>query len=104
MQSNSFPMREWHVKNMENTIIKYLSGLPENATRYQRMLHKRYGGLDKVCNRIKYDLKHGVKNEEILSFFDKIKTSSDFSELRKIEGYSLRLDEIENRFIKLEFK
>ena len=77
-------MREWHVKNMENTIIKYLTGLPENATRYQRMLHKRYGGLDKVCNRIRYDLKHGVKNEEIISFFDKIKKAYKFISFSRI--------------------
>ncbi|MGE5782491.1 MAG: hypothetical protein ACM31J_06490 [Nitrososphaerales archaeon] len=98
LNPNRYPMRDWHVKNMQNTIVKYLTGLPENPTRYQRMLHKRYGGLDKVCNRIRYDLKHGVKNEEIFSFFDKVKTDSDFSDLRKINGYSFRLNEIEGRF------
>ena len=26
---NLFPMRDWHVKHMQDTIIKYLTGLPE---------------------------------------------------------------------------
>jgi hypothetical protein len=27
-------MRDWHVKHMQDTIIKYLTGLSENATRW----------------------------------------------------------------------
>ena len=33
---NLFPMRDWHVKHMQGTIIKYLTGLPENASRWQK--------------------------------------------------------------------
>ena len=49
---NNYPMREWHVKNMEKTVVKYLTGLPENASPYQKRLFKKYGGFNKVCNRI----------------------------------------------------
>ena len=100
---NNYPMRDWHVKNMEKTVVKYLKGLPENASPYQKRLFKKYGGFSKVCNRIKYDIKHGVKNEEIFSFLEKIKTDSDFSDLRKLEGYIDRINEIETKFNEIRF-
>ena len=100
---NNYPMREWHVKNMEKTVVKYLTGLPENASPYQKRLFKKYGGFNKVCNRIKYDIKHGVKNEEIVLFLEKIKTDSDFSDLRKLEGYPDRINDIETKFNDIHF-
>jgi hypothetical protein len=92
-------MRDWHVKNMENIVVKYVTGLSENATRYEVRIHKRYGGIEKVCRRIKYDMRHGVKNDEVLSFLERIRTDSSFSHLRELEGYLDRLNEIEAHFV-----
>ena len=64
---NSFPMREWHVKNMEKTIIKHVKGLSPDATKFERRMYKRYGGIHKVQMRIKYDIKHGVNNDEVIA-------------------------------------
>ena len=99
LAQNSFPMREWHVKNMENIVVKYVTGLSENATRYEVRIHKRYGGIEKVCRRIKYDMRHGVKNDEVLSFLERIRTDSSFSHLRELDGYLDRLNEIEAHFV-----
>jgi hypothetical protein len=91
-------MRDWHVKHMEQTIIKYIEGLPEGASRYQQKLHKKYGGIGKMCNMIEYDMKHGVTNEELLLFLRKIRTEPSYSELRKNDACLERLHEIELRF------
>jgi hypothetical protein len=34
---NSFPMREWHVKHMEKTIIKFVTGISADANRWDRI-------------------------------------------------------------------
>src|SRR5947209_5609653 len=43
LSNNSFPMREWHVEHMEKTIVKFVTGLSENASNWQRRQHNRYG-------------------------------------------------------------
>ena len=84
---NSFPMREWHVKNMEKTIIKHVKGLSPDATKFERRMYKRYGGIHKVQMRIKYDIKHGVNNEEVILFLQKIRTGIYFNYIIKSDGY-----------------
>ncbi|HEX6672156.1 MAG TPA: hypothetical protein VFC05_02420 [Nitrososphaeraceae archaeon] len=96
---NSFPMREWHVKNMEKTIIKHVKGLSPDATKFERRMYKRYGGIHKVQMRIKYDIKHGVNNEEVILFLQKIRTGMEFTDLLKSDGSLDRLNEIESYFI-----
>ena len=72
-------MRDWHVKHMQDTIVKYLTGLSENASRWQRRLDKKYGNLVQVTKRINYDLKHGVEKQEVLTFLELIKTDQSYS-------------------------
>jgi hypothetical protein len=88
MVQNSFPMREWHVEHMEKTVVKYVKGLSENASGWEKRNHK------------KYDIKHGVSSEQVSSVFEKIRNDSSFSSLRKGNGSMERLAEIENQFSK----
>ena len=92
-------MREWHVKHMQDTIIKYLTGLSENATRWQRRLDKKYGNLTLVTKRIDYDLKHGVEKQEVISFLELIKTHQSYIELRQTIGFEDRLYSLETSFL-----
>ena len=80
-------MRDWHVKHMQDTIVKYLTGISENATRWQKKLDKKYGNLTQVIKRIDYDLKHGVERDEVVAFLATIKTDQSFSELRQTIGF-----------------
>ena len=91
-------MRDWHVKHMQDTIVKYLTGLSENATRWQRRLDKKYGNLPQVTKRINYDLKHGVEKQEVLAFLKLIKTDQSYSELRKANDFGFRFDSLEAGF------
>ena len=95
-------MKEWHIKHMQDTIIKYLTGLPENANRFQRKLHKKYGNLTQVTKRLEYDLKHGVEKTEVITFLTAIKSNQSFSELRKTDGFEDRLNALELTYLKTD--
>ncbi|HET6809046.1 MAG TPA: hypothetical protein VFH28_08285 [Nitrososphaera sp.] len=91
-------MREWHVEHMEKIVVKYVKGLSENASGWEKRNHKKYGSLANICRQIEYDIKHGVSSEQVTSIFERIRNDSSFSTLRKSDGSMERLAEIENQF------
>jgi hypothetical protein len=93
-------MREWHVEHMEKTIVKYVKGLSENASGWEKRNHKKYGSLANICRQIDYDIKHGVSIEQVVAIFEKIRKDSSFSTLREGNGTMERLAEVENHFTK----
>src|SRR5947199_628387 len=95
---NSFPMREWHVEHMEKTVVKFVTGLSETATMWEKRQHKRYGRITSVCRQIGYDIKQGVTIEQVLAYIQKIRTHSTFFSLLKNEGSLKRLDELKKHF------
>src|ERR1051326_5770925 len=92
-------MREWHVKHMEKTVVKFVTGLSENATMWEKRQNKRYGRITNVCRQIGYDIKQGVTNEQVLLLLQKIRIDSSFSNLRINEGSIERSDEVEKHFM-----
>ena len=96
---NSFPMREWHVKHMEKTIIKFVTGLSVNATAWEKRLNKRYGRITNVCRQISYDIKQGATIEQVLMLLQKIRNDSSFSSLQKNDGSMERLNELDKHFL-----
>jgi hypothetical protein len=98
LQQNSFLTKEWHLENMKETVVKCVSGLIDNAALDKRH-HKKYGGnLAWVHKSVTTDIKHGVTVEEILDFLDKIRSSSEFADIRNKEGSLERLDLIKIHF------
>jgi hypothetical protein len=97
-------MREWHVKHMQDTIVKYLTGLSENASRWQMRLDKKYGNLAQVTKRIDYDLKHGVEKQEVLAFLELIKTDQSYKELRNANDFGYKFDSLEAGFLDRDSK
>lgn len=91
-------MRQWHVEHMEKTVVKYVGGLAENATTWERKQHKRYGNLANICKQIDYDLKHGVTEEQLLLYLKGIRSNSTFAKVRKNAGAVERLDEVEGHY------
>jgi hypothetical protein len=99
LQQNSYPMKEWHLENMKKTVVKYVTGLSDTATSYQRKLHKKYGGnIAKVHKSIAFDIRHGVTIIEVLDFLDKVRNDFEFANIRDIEGSMERLDLIKIHF------
>jgi transcription initiation factor IIE alpha subunit len=92
-------MREWHIQHMEKTVIKYITGLTENATAWEKRQHRRYGGITRVYRQINYDIKHGVTNEEVLELLEAIKNDSSYLNLRNDTNCMNRLAEIESLFV-----
>ncbi len=84
---------------MENTIIKFVTGLAEDASRWERRINNKYGRICRVSKGIEYDIKHGVANKQVCSFFQLIRTGSSFSEVRAHNGSMERLDGIQAYFM-----
>ena len=76
-------MREWPVKHMEKIVVKFVTGLPENATAWEKIQNKRYGKITGICRQISYDIKHGGTIEQVLLLLQKIRNDSSFSSLQK---------------------
>ena len=99
LAQNSFPMREWHLEHIEKIIVKFVTGLSANASRWEKRQHSRYGTLTNVCRQIEYDVKHGVTNEQVLLLLQKIRNHPSFSSiLLNNDGSVERLNEIERHF------
>lgn len=93
-------MKEWHVERMEKTVVKYVKGLSENASGWEKRNHKKYGGLARICREIEYDVRHGVTPEQVTSVLRSIRNDRSFSTLRKNAGSIQRLEEVESHFTK----
>lgn len=98
LRQNSFPMRDWHVKHMEQTLIRFVRGLSENASRWEVKLNNKYGKIGRVRKRIDYDIKHGVTNEEVFTFLELIRTESIYNDVRSPEGSMDRLNELQSYY------
>jgi enoyl reductase-like protein len=84
---------------MENTVVKFVSGLSANATAWEKRQNKRYGGLTSVCRQIGYDIKQGATTEQVLLLLQKIRNDPSFSSLRKNDGSMERLNELDKHFL-----
>jgi hypothetical protein len=93
-------MREWHVKHMEKTIVKFVTGLSVNATKREKRENKRYGRITNVCRQIGYDIKQGATIEQVLLLLQKIRNDPYFSSLQKDDSSMERLNELDRHFLR----
>ncbi len=92
-------MREWHVQHMEKTIIKFVTGLSVNASSWEKRQNKRYGGITNVCKQIGYDIKQGVRIEQVLLLLQNIRSDSSFATLQKNDDSMRRLNQLDKHFL-----
>ena len=89
-------MKDWHFEHMQKTIVKYVCGISDDATSFQKKMHRKYNGkIGYVRRNIDFDNKHGVTREEVIAFLDKIQNDSSFSDIRKGEGSGERIKELQ---------
>lgn len=91
-------MMEWHVKHLEKVVLKFVMGLAENATSWEKRMNKRYGRINNVCRQINYDIKQGATYEQVTLLLQRIRNDSSFSSLRDNNGSLERLAELEKHF------
>ena len=78
-------MKEWHLENMKKTAVKYVTGLSENASSFQKRQH---------------DIRHGVTIDEVVAFLDKIRDDVSYADIRDKEGNSMeRLGLLKKHFV-----
>jgi hypothetical protein len=99
--NNSYPLREWHFEHMKKLVLKFVTGVPDDAPSWQKKKKKKYNKITNIRKGISYDIKHGVTNEEVLSFMDEVRDGSSFSDLRKVVGSNGRLNEVKQHFMPL---
>lgn len=90
-------MKGWHDEHMEKTVLKYVKGLPDGASAWEKRNHKKYGNLVYICKQIEYDIRHGAAHEQVRRMFRKIHDDPSFS---VFDGSRERLEEIQNHFEK----
>ena len=96
---NSYPLREWHFEHMQKTIIRYVTGISEDSSSFQKRVHKRYNGnLTYVCKNIGFDIKHGVTNDQVLTFIDKVKSDPIYANMQQNADSIERLESLEKHF------
>jgi hypothetical protein len=93
---NSYPLKDWHFEHMQKTVLKYVSGLSENALPFQKRMHKKYSGnLSFVQRNIQFDIKHGVTREDVDIFLEEVRNDSSFADVRKNLGSGERLEQLQ---------
>jgi hypothetical protein len=55
--------------------------------------------FNKCQKNITYDMKHGVTNEEVFSFFKRVRSDPSFSNILENVGSVDRLDEVERQLM-----
>ena len=88
-------MKQWHLEHVEKTIKKFITGLSDTASIWEKRQHKKYGTIANCCKQVDYDLKHGVTIEEVISVLNKIKSDESFAPVLQNENAIHRLNEIE---------
>ncbi|HYO06387.1 MAG TPA: hypothetical protein VER14_05345 [Phototrophicaceae bacterium] len=102
MTQNSFPMKQWHLEHVEKTIKKFIVGLSETASIWEKRQHKKYGTIANCCKQIDYDLKHGVTTEEVSIVLEKIKSDVTFAPVMQNASSIQRFNEIEKYIYSLQ--
>lgn len=88
-------MKQWHLEHVEKIIKKFITGLSETASIWEKRQHKRYGTIANCCKQIDYDLKHGVTIDEVFEVLQKIKNDETFAPILQGESSTQRFNEIE---------
>lgn len=42
---NNYAMKDWHLEHVEKTIVRFATGLSQDANYYERRNYKKYGGV-----------------------------------------------------------
>lgn len=94
---NNYAMKDWHLEHVEKTIVRFATGLSQDANYYERRNYKKYGGISRCIKQIEYDMHHGVKMGEVMEILRKIRLNRKYAKLRSNAGANSRLKELEDQ-------
>jgi hypothetical protein len=71
---------------MQKTIVKYVSGISDDATSFQKKMHRKYNGkIGYVRRNIDFDIKHAVTRMKSLHFLIKFRMTPHFLTYEKVK-------------------
>lgn len=97
MKPNNFAMKDWHLEHVEKVIVRYIKGIPPDASSFEKRNFKKYSTISSCSRQIEYDVKHGVTTEEVLAIMQRIRYDEYYSELRGNPETVQRLDDLERQ-------
>lgn len=97
MKPNNYAMREWHLEHVEKVILRYMKGIPPDASSFEKRNFKKYSTISSCSKQIEYDIKHGVTSEQVSELMNKIRNDESYSEIRQNQDAIQRLDELERQ-------
>ena len=97
MKPNNFAMKDWHLEHVEKVIVRFVKGLPPDASSFERRNHRRYGTLVRCLKQIEYDMQHGVQRSEVIEILRKIRLAKEHKELRSEPEALMRLEALEDK-------
>jgi hypothetical protein len=83
MKPNNFAMRDWHLEHVEKVILRYIKGLSDDASSFEKRNFKKYSNVASCSKQIEYDMKHGVTAEEVIAVMQKIRHDESSGKFRK---------------------
>ena len=90
---------ERHLEHVEKVILRYIKGLSDDASSFEKRNFKKYSNVASCSKQIEYDMKHGVTAEEVIAVMQKIRHDDSYSEFRQIREAVQRLDDLEQQLI-----
>jgi hypothetical protein len=89
-------MKAWHCEHAEKAIIRFVRGVPEDASGYERRIYKKYGTVANCIRQLEYDMHHGVQKDEIIEIIRKIGQNKKYTSVRSHPEARMRLEELES--------
>jgi hypothetical protein len=97
MKPNNYAMRDWHLEHAETTIVRFANGLSPDASAFERRNYKKYGTITFCIKQLEYDMQHGVKKDEVMEIFRKIRLNKKYAKLRSNAEATARLQNLEDQ-------
>jgi hypothetical protein len=95
-------MRDWHLEHVEKVILRYIKGLSDDASSFEKRNFKKYSNVTSCSKQIEYDMKHEVTAEEVIAVMQKIRHDDSYSEFRQIQEAVQGLDDLERQLRSLK--
>jgi hypothetical protein len=97
MKPNNYAMKDWHLEHVEKVIVRFVKGIPPDASSFEKRNYKRYSSVSSCAKQIEYDIKHGVSIDEVLEVVRKIRHDKQFHNLQENPESLQRLDELQRQ-------
>jgi len=96
MTQTNYPMKAWHLEHAEKAIVRFVIGLSEDASEFEKRNYKKLRTVNGCIKDIEYDMRHGVGKREISEIIHKIERKKKYICIRSDQQAMTRLQELKD--------